>query len=57
MTQYNHGDFNNTIEMKLRDLYGSLEQLCDDLDVSEHEITEKLADIDYHYDREKNQFV
>ncbi len=45
------------INLKLRDFYGSLEQLCDDLDVSEHEITEKLADIDYHYDREKNQFV
>ena len=45
------------INLKLRDFYGSLEQLCDDLDVSEHEITEKLAGIDYHYDREKNQFV
>lgn len=45
------------INLKLRDFYGSLEQLCDDLDVSEHEITEKLASIDYHYDREKNQFV
>lgn len=45
------------VNLKLRDFYGSLEQLCDDLDVSEQEITEKLADIDYHYDREKNQFV
>ena len=45
------------VNLKLRDFYGSLEQLCDDLDVSEQEITEKLAGIDYHYDREKNQFV
>ncbi len=45
------------INLKLRDYYGSLEQLCDDLDVSEQEITEKLAAIDYHYDKERNQFV
>ena len=45
------------VNLKLRDFYGSLEQLCDDLDVREQEITDKLAGIDYHYDREKNQFV
>ena len=27
MTQYNRGDFNNTIEMKLRDLYEAAEVL------------------------------
>lgn len=26
MTQYNRGDFNNTIEMKLRDLYEAAEE-------------------------------
>ena len=45
------------INLKLRDFYGSLKQLCDDLDVKEHEITDKLASIDYHYDEERNQFV
>jgi hypothetical protein len=45
------------INLKLRDFYGSLEELCEDLDTSETEITEKLATIDYHYDKEKNQFV
>ena len=44
------------INMKLRDQYDSLEQLCDDLDVSESEIVEKLKSIDYIYDNEKNQF-
>ena len=43
--------------LKLRDYYGSLEQLCDDLDVKEHEIRDKLASIDYHYNEERNQFV
>lgn len=45
------------VNLKLRDFYGSLQNLCDDLDVSEEEITEKLASIDYHYDKERNQFV
>ena len=45
------------INLKLRDYYSDLEKLCDDLDVSEPEITEKLGSIDYHYDKEKNQFV
>ncbi len=45
------------INLKLRDYYGSLEQLCDDLDVKEHEIRDKLASIDYHYNEERNQFV
>ena len=45
------------INLKLRDYYGSLEQLCDDLDVNEQEIRDKLASIDYHYNEERNQFV
>ena len=45
------------VNLKLRDFYGSLEELCEDLDAGETEITEKLATIDYHYDKEKNQFV
>lgn len=45
------------VNLKLRDFYDSLERLCDDMDVSEAEITDKLASIDYHYDKEKNRFV
>ena len=45
------------INQKLRDYYGSLDALCDDLDADGAEITESLASIDYHYDKEKNQFV
>lgn len=43
--------------LKLRDYYSDLEQLCEDLDVDKQELTEKLERIDYRYDREKNQFV
>lgn len=45
------------INLKLRDFYDSLQSLCDDIDVSENEIMEKLASINYRYDEEKNQFV
>lgn len=45
------------VNLKLRDYYGSLTAMCEDLDVDPAEITEKLAGIDYHYDSEKNQFI
>lgn len=45
------------VNMKLRDFYGSLKALCEELDIDGQELTEKLASIDYHYDEEKNQFV
>lgn len=44
------------VNMKLRDQYDSLDALCDDLDISKQEIIEKLKNIDYIYDIEKNQF-
>jgi len=45
------------INLKLRDFYKDFETLCDDLELSPAEVTEKLSAIDYHYDKEKNQFV
>lgn len=45
------------INLKLRDYYSSLEALCDDLDVSQSEIEEKLKSINYTYDKDQNQFV
>lgn len=45
------------INLKLRDFYASLDMLCDDLDIDRAEIEDKLSIIDYHYDKEKNQFV
>lgn len=44
------------VNMKLRDQYASLDDLCDDLDISKEEIVEKLKSIDYIYDFKKNQF-
>lgn len=45
------------VNMKLRDYYGSLEQLCDGLEVDEQEIRDSLASAGYHYDEKRNQFV
>ena len=45
------------VNLKLRDFYGSLEQLCEDLDIDKEEIVAKLESIDYRYDQGKNQFV
>lgn len=45
------------VNLKLRDFYSGLDQLCEDLDTDRNEIVEKLAKIDYHYDEQKNQFV
>ncbi len=45
------------LNLKLRDYYGSLDALCEDLQADAEEIKEKLAAIDYRYDAERNQFV
>lgn len=45
------------INLKLRDFYTSFEALCDDLDLDGTEIMDKLAAMDYHYNKEKNQFI
>ena len=45
------------INLKLRDYYGSLDGLCDDLDIDKDTLVQKLATIDYHYNEERNQFV
>lgn len=45
------------VNLKLRDFYSSLDALCDDLDVEQKEIVDKLGAIDYHYDEQRNQFV
>lgn len=45
------------VNLKLRDFYGNLDMLCDDLDVSKSEIEQKLGGIGYSYDSGRNQFI
>ncbi len=47
----------SVVNMKLRDFYKDLDMLCQDLNVNKEELIEKLADIDYEYDVNTNQFV
>lgn len=45
------------INTKLRDDYASLDILCDDLDINQEELVEKLASIGMTYDATLNKFV
>jgi len=44
------------VNTKLRDEFDTLEAFCDAFDVSQEDIINKLASIDYHYNKELNQF-
>lgn len=45
------------VNTKLRDFYGSLEEMCSDMELNREEIEEKLKTIGYTYADDKNQFV
>lgn len=45
------------INMKLRDFYKNLDDLCDDLDESKDDIVSRLESIDYIYDKDLNKFI
>ena len=47
----------STINMKLRDFYSSIDDLCDDLDENKEEIDNILNSIGYYYSKENNQFI
>ena len=44
------------LNTQLRDNYASLEELCRSLDLDQAEVEKKLAQIDYNYEAEANQF-
>ncbi len=45
------------INTKLRDEYKNLSELCNDLELQQSELTEKLSSIDYAYNEELNRFI
>lgn len=45
------------LNLKLRDFYKNLEELCEDLDADKEELIQSMATIDYHYDEVRNKFV
>ncbi len=46
----------SVINTKLRDMYSSLDALCDDLNESKDEIIKALSDVGFEYDENTNQF-
>lgn len=44
------------VNMKLRDFYSNLSSLCDDMDIEEEALKQKLSEIGYKYDDNINQF-
>ena len=47
----------SVINMKLRDSYSGLDELCEDMEVDREMIEKKLEQIDYRYDEDTNQFI
>ena len=45
------------VNLKLRDYYKSLDEMCEDLGVDRQDIEERLSAIDYEYDISQNRFV
>lgn len=46
----------SVINMKLRDNYNSLAELCEELDIDQEMIKSKLSAVGFEYDSEKNAF-
>ena len=45
------------VNTQLRDFYPDLDQMCQALGLEKKELEDKLAGIDYSYDKTANQFV
>ena len=44
------------INMKLRDIYPSLDALCEDMDIDKGQLLEKLASAGFEYNQNLNRF-
>lgn len=44
------------VNLKLRDYYPDPDAMCEDLDISRVELEEKLKNVGYIYDGERNQY-
>lgn len=47
----------SVVNTKLRDMYSSLDLLCDDLNKDKEEIIKKLFDAGFEYDPIQNRFI
>lgn len=44
------------VNMKLRDFYGSLDQMCEDLEIDRKAIEDRLNEAGFEYNAELNKF-
>jgi hypothetical protein len=44
------------VNMKLRDNYASLDDLCEDMDIRKEDIIEQLKSVGFEYSSEHNKF-
>lgn len=45
------------VNMKLRDYYSSLEDLCENMGINRQKLEDKLAQAGYRYNKDTNQFI
>ncbi len=46
----------SAVNMKLRDRYNSLDELCEDLDIDRADLEHRLADVGFEYSVKDNKF-
>lgn len=46
----------SVINLKLRDFYSSLDQLCEDMNIDKAELCERLSLAGFNYDENNNKF-
>jgi hypothetical protein len=44
------------VNMKLRDFYGSLDELCEELEIDRKELEKRLNEAGFEYNQELNKF-
>lgn len=44
------------LNMKLRDFYGSLDELCEELEIDRKELEKRLNEAGFEYNQELNKF-
>ncbi len=44
------------VNMKLRDFHGSLDELCEDLEIDRNELEKRLNEAGFEYNQELNKF-
>ena len=47
----------SVVNTKLRDFYPNIEALCQDMNINQDDLFQKLNAIEYTYDSKQNQFV